>query len=60
MMMIKNYMVFLYRDNYKSISDLSEKELRLGLRINPKTNIGSRVTFYNNVKIKKLKNKTGG
>ena len=50
----KNYMVFLYRDNYKSISDLSEKELRLGgLRINPKTNIGSRVTFYNNVKIKK-------
>ena len=56
----KNYMVFLYRDNYKSISDLSEKELRLGgLRINPKTNIGSRVTFYNNVKIKKLKSKNG-
>ena len=56
----KNYMVFLYRDNYKSISDLSEKELRLGgLRINPKTNIGSRVTFYNNVKIKKLKKKNG-
>ena len=26
----KNYMVFIYRDNYKSISDLSEKELRLG------------------------------
>ena len=22
----KNYMVFLYRDNYKSISDLSEKK----------------------------------
>ena len=56
----KNYMVFLYRDNYKSISDLSEKELRLGgLRINPKTNIGSRVTFYNNVKIKKIKDKNG-
>ena len=54
----KTYMIFLYRDNYKSISDLSEKELRLGgLRINPKTNIGSRVTFYNNVKIKKLKDK---
>ena len=31
----KNYMVFIYRDNYKSISDLSENELRLGgLRIN--------------------------
>ena len=56
----KNYMVFLYRNNYKSISDLSEKELRLGgLRINPKTNIGSRVTYYNNVKIKNLKDKKG-
>ena len=56
----KNYMVFIYRDNYKSISDLSEKELRLGgLRINPKTNIGSRVTFYNNVKIKNLKERKG-
>ena len=56
----KNYMVFLHRDNYKSISDLSEKELRLGgLRINPKTNIGSRVTYYNNVKIKNLKEKKG-
>ena len=56
----KNYMVFIYRDNYKSISDLSEKEFRLGgLRINPKTNIGSRVTFYNNVKIKNLKERKG-
>ena len=56
----KNYMVFLYRNNYKSISDLSEKELRLGgLRINPKTNIGSRATYYNNVKIKNLKDKKG-
>ena len=56
----KKYMVFLYRNNYKSISDLSEKELRLGgLRINPKTNIGSRVTYYNNVKIKNLKDKKG-
>jgi len=42
----KDYLVFLYRDNYKSIEDLSEEELRLaGLRINPKTNIGSRVSF---------------
>ncbi len=38
-----NYMVMLYRDYYKSIEELSEKELRLaGLRINPKTNIGMR------------------
>ena len=51
-------MLFLYRDNYKSIEDLSQEELRLaGLRINPKTNIGSRITYYNNIKIKNLKNK---
>ena len=52
----KNYLVFLYRDNYQSIEDLSQEELRLaGLRINPKTNIGSRVSFYNNIKIRSLK-----
>ena len=29
----KNYMLFLYRDNYKSIEDLSAKDIRLaGLR----------------------------
>ena len=54
----KNFMLFLYRDNYKSIEDLSQEELRLaGLRINPKTNIGSRITYYNNIKIKNLKKK---
>jgi len=54
----KNYMVFLYRDNYKTIETLSAKELRLGgLRIDPKTNIGSRTTYYHNVKIKNLKDK---
>ncbi len=46
-------MVLLYRDQYKSIAELSEEELRLaGLRINPKTNIGSRTNYYNNVKLK--------
>lgn len=46
--------VLIYRDVYKSIAELSETEMRLGgLRINPKTNIGSRVTFYNNLKVKK-------
>jgi dipeptidyl aminopeptidase/acylaminoacyl peptidase len=49
------YMIFAYRDSYKSIDELSQKELRLaGLRINPKTNIGSRVTYYNQLKIKNL------
>ena len=48
----KTHMIFLYRDNYKTIEDLSAKEMRLGgLRIDPSTNIGSRVTYYNNVKI---------
>lgn len=54
-----NYMVMLYRDYYKSIEELSEKELRLaGLRINPKTNIGSRTNYYNHIKIKSLNRKT--
>ncbi len=49
-------MVLRYRDYYKSIQELSETELRLaGLRINPKTNIGSRTNYWNNVKIKTLK-----
>lgn len=47
------HMVLLYRDYYKSIAELSETELRLaGLRINPKTNIGSRTNYYKNIKVK--------
>ncbi|MCM4159764.1 S9 family peptidase [Antarcticibacterium flavum] len=48
-------MVFLYRDQYKSIAELSETELRLGgLRINPVTNISSRATYYNNIEVKPI------
>ncbi|PQJ82433.1 alpha/beta hydrolase family protein [Polaribacter glomeratus] len=48
------HMVFIYRNQYKSIAELSETELRLaGLRINPVTNIGSRTNFYTNLKVKK-------
>ncbi|MFK7795873.1 MAG: prolyl oligopeptidase family serine peptidase [Aureispira sp.] len=51
----KENMILLYRNSYKSIEELSKEELRLGgLRIDPKTNIGSRVTYFNNVKIKQL------
>ena len=47
--------VFLYRDQFKSIAELSEEELRLGgLRINPVTNISSRATYYNNIQVKPL------
>ncbi|GAB2773980.1 S9 family peptidase [Salinimicrobium soli] len=51
-------MVFLYRDPYKSIGELSEEELRLGgLRINPATNIGSRTNYYMNIKVKQINGK---
>ena len=50
--------VLLYRDAYKTIDELSETEMRLaGLRINPKTNIGSRTNYYNNIKVKKASDK---
>lgn len=46
--------IFLYKSNYKTIEELSETELRLGgLRINPVTNIGSRTTFYSDLKMRK-------
>lgn len=49
------YMVLRYRNNYKTIQELSEKELRLGgLRINPKTNISSRVTYFTKVAVQKI------
>ncbi|WP_400077771.1 alpha/beta hydrolase family protein [Winogradskyella sp. R77965] len=52
------HMVLLYRNQYKSIAELSETELRLaGLRINPVTNIGSRTNYYTNLKVKKITDK---
>lgn len=54
----KEFMILLYRDAYKSIAELSKEELRLGgLRIDPKTNIGSRTTYINNIRIKDLNKK---
>ncbi|MEN8201058.1 MAG: prolyl oligopeptidase family serine peptidase [Bacteroidota bacterium] len=51
----KEYMVLLYRDTYKTIAELSREEMRLGgLRIDPATNIGSRVTYYTQVKVKNI------
>ncbi|MBR9923252.1 MAG: S9 family peptidase [Bacteroidetes bacterium] len=48
--------VLLYRDAYKSIAELSEAEMRLGgLRINPRTNIGSRTYYFNGIKLKKAR-----
>ena len=54
----KEFMVMISRDNYKSIEELSQEELRLaGLRIDPKTNIGSRTNYFNNIQIKNIKKK---
>ena len=52
-------MILLYRDSYKSIEELSKEELRLaGLRIDPSTNIGSRERYFNDIKIKRLTERT--
>jgi len=54
----KEHLILLYRDTYKSIEELSKEELRLGgLRIDPNTNIGSRVTYFKNIKIKRVKHR---
>lgn len=51
----KNYMLLSYRSAYKSLADLNNEEMRLGgLRINPVTNISSTITYYNNLKIRKV------
>lgn len=45
-------LILLYRNQYKSIAELSEQEMRLaGLRINPKNNNNSRERFYYNIKV---------
>lgn len=52
----KEYMLFTYRNTYKTLEELNQEELRLGgLRINPVTNISSTVTYLNNLKVRKVK-----
>jgi len=44
--------ILIYRNQYISIEELSEKEMRLaGLRINPKTNTSSRARNYSNISL---------
>ena len=51
-------LLLLGRDSYKTLAELSEREMRLaGLRVNPVTNIGSRTSYYNNIKIKRISDK---
>lgn len=48
-------MIFLFRNTYKTLNELSEQEMRLaGLRINPATNIASNIQYGNNLKYKNL------
>ena len=54
----KEYMLLSYRNTYKTLDELNQEELRLGgLRINPVTNISSTVTYINNIKVRKIKDK---
>ncbi len=49
------YMVLRERDAYVGIEDLAKQELRLaGLRIDPKTDIGSRTYYYTGLSVKNL------
>lgn len=55
----REFMVLVDRKAYKSIAELSETEMRLGgLRINPKTNIGSRTTFYTGLRVMDIRKGT--
>ena len=55
----KTMAVFSGRDQYKSLAELSEQEMRLaGLRINPVTNIGSRTRYYNQFTLYNMETKT--
>lgn len=54
----KEYMLLSYRNTYKTLDELNQEEMRLGgLRINPITNISSTVTYVNNLKVRKIKEK---
>lgn len=54
----KEWMLLSYRNTYKTLDDLNQEEMRLaGLRINPITNISSSVTYINNLKVRRIKDK---
>jgi dipeptidyl aminopeptidase/acylaminoacyl peptidase len=55
----KKFMLFSYRNTYKTLDDLNQEELRLGgIRINPDHNISSTITYINNLKIRKVSEST--
>ena len=51
----KTRLVLFYRNAFKSLAELSDEELRLGgLRVNPRTNIASTATYFNNLQVQEL------
>ena len=55
----KDWLIFTYRNTYKSLDELNQQEMKLaGLRVNPITNISSTVTYITNLKIRKFNDKT--
>ncbi|CAN4279423.1 prolyl oligopeptidase family serine peptidase [Pseudoxanthomonas sp. LjRoot125] len=55
----KQHLVLFYRDNFKSLAELSDEELRLGgLRVNPRTNIASTTTYFTNLQVQSLQGGT--
>lgn len=51
--------ILLYRNRYKTIEEMSEKEMKLaGLRINPALNISSRQAYYYDLKLMNPKSGT--
>ena len=55
----REWLIFSYRNTYKTLDELNQEEMRLGgLRINPTTNISSTMTYVNNLKIRKINDKS--
>src|SRR5690606_18027012 len=55
----KNSMILTYRNTYKTLDDLNQEELRVGgLRINPDHHISASVTYLNNLKVRKISEKS--
>lgn len=52
----KKWIVSVYRNTYKSLSELNQPEMRLaGLRMNPLTNSGSTTVYFKNLTVRGLK-----
>jgi dipeptidyl aminopeptidase/acylaminoacyl peptidase len=51
----KEFMLFSYRNTYKTLDDLNQQEIGLaGLRVNPLTNISSTISYISNLKVSKV------